>query len=209
MKKVIIGIYRNCDFVTMLSSIFGIIGIICAMNAHISLAIFSLIMSGICDSFDGVLARKRNNTKKEMIYGCEMDSLSDIVCFGVLPIIISIKDGVNQWWANVIYVMYALAGIVRLAYYNTLYHVDEDSKGYFIGFPITSVAIIYPIIWLIFRTKKIMYSNIMVVAMFFCLALSYIVRVKIKKIDTKWKIILAILGIAFIIVAIIIKIYCS
>lgn len=205
MKKVIVGIYRNCDFVTMLSSVFGIIGIICAMNAHISLAIFSLIMSGICDSFDGVLARKRNNTKKEMIYGCEMDSLSDIVCFGVLPIIISINDGINESLSNVVYIMYILAGIIRLAYYNTLYHVDEDSKGYFVGFPITSVAIIYPIFWLIFRAKKIIYSNIIIVAMFFCLAISYIVRVKIKKIDTKWKLILAILGIVFIVVAIIIK----
>lgn len=205
MKKVIIGIYRNCDFVTMLSSVFGIIGIICAFDAHMNLAIFLLVMSGICDSFDGVLARKRDNTKKEMVYGCEMDSLSDIVCFGVLPIVISINDGISEWWANVVYTIYVLAGIIRLAYYNTLYHVDENSKGYFIGFPITSVAIIYPIFWLIFRMNELANSNVVIVAMFLSLAISYITRVKIKKIDTKWRVILALLGILFIALVIVIK----
>lgn len=206
MRKIIIGIYRDCDFVTMLSSTFGIIGIICALNGYISVAVFLLIMSGICDSFDGVLARKRDNTKKEMIYGCEMDSLSDIICFGVLPVVISISDEINSWWANIVYTMYILTGIVRLAYYNTLYHVDEDSKGYFVGLPITSIAIIYPIFWLIFRMNKLVYSNIVIVAMFLVLSILYIIRIKIKKIDTKGKIILAILGIVFIVLAITIKI---
>lgn len=205
MKKSIIGIYRNCDFVTMLSSVFGIIGIICAFNAHINLAIFSLVMSGICDSFDGVLARKRNNTKKEMIYGCEMDSLSDIVCFGVLPIVISINDGINGWWANVVYIIYVLTGIIRLAYYNTLYHIDENSKGYFIGLPITSVAILYPVFWLIFRMNELANSSVVIILMFLSLAISYITRVKIKKIDTKWRLVLATLGVLFIVVAIVIK----
>lgn len=205
MGKIIIGIYRDCDFVTMLSSTFGIIGIICALNGYISVAVFLLIMSGICDSFDGVLARKRDNTKKEMIYGCEIDSLSDIICFGVLPVAISISDGINSWWANIVYTMYILTGIVRLAYYNTLYHVDEDSKGYFVGLPITSIAIIYPIFWLIFRMNKLVYSNIVIVAMFLVLSILYIIRIKIKKIDTKGKIILAILGIVFIVLAITMK----
>lgn len=201
MKKIIIGIYRDCDFVTMLSSTFGIIGIICALNGYINFAIFSLIMSGICDSFDGILARKHNNTTKEMIYGCEMDSLSDIVCFGVLPVVISISDGINSLWINIIYIIYILSGLIRLAYYNTLYHVDEDSKGYFIGVPITSVAIIYPIIWVIFRMNKLIYSNIVVALMFLALSILYIIRIKIKKIDKKSKTILAILGIGFIILA--------
>lgn len=205
MKKSIIGIYRNCDFVTMLSSVFGIIGIICAFNANINLAIFSLVMSGICDSFDGVLARKRNNTKKEMIYGCEMDSLSDIVCFGVLPIVISINDGINEWWANVVYIIYVLTGIIRLAYYNTLYHIDENSKGYFIGLPITSVAILYPVFWLIFRMNELANSSVVIILMFLSLAISYITRVKIKKIDTKWRLVLATLGVLFIVVVIVIK----
>ena len=205
MKKVIIGIYRDCDFVTMISSLFGIVGIILALKGEIYLAIFSLIMSGICDSFDGVLARRHDNSKKEMIYGCEMDSLSDIMCFGVLPTVISICDGINMWWAYIIYALYILAGLIRLAYYNTLYHVEEDSKGYFIGIPITSVAIVYPIFWTIFRFKNLLYSNIVIPIMFLILSILYIIRVKIKKVNTKGKIALAILGIAFITAIILIK----
>lgn len=203
MKKIIVGIYRDCDFVTMISSTFGIIGIIYALNGFINFAIFSLIMSGICDSFDGILARKHNNTKKEMTYGCEMDSLSDIVCFGVLPVVISICDGINYWWASIIYVIYVLTGIIRLAYYNTLYHLQEDSEGCFIGIPITSVAILYPIFWIIFRVNSVAFSEVVISAMFLLLSMLYIIKIKIKKINTSGKITLAILGILFIALVII------
>ena len=61
-NKKIIGFYRGCDFVTMTSTISAIVGMILAINNHIITAVSCLILSGICDAFDGVLARRRENT---------------------------------------------------------------------------------------------------------------------------------------------------
>ena len=62
-KKVIIGYYRICDLVTMLSTIFAMIGIIFAINNKYTCSMAMLVFCGICDMLDGHLARKRKSTE--------------------------------------------------------------------------------------------------------------------------------------------------
>lgn len=47
---------------------------------------FFLLISGLCDAFDGMIARtKTDRTEQEKQYGIQIDSLSDLVALGVLP----------------------------------------------------------------------------------------------------------------------------
>ena len=49
------------------------------------MAYLSLLISGICDMFDGKVARKCKRNKKEKMFGIEIDSLADTVNFLLLP----------------------------------------------------------------------------------------------------------------------------
>ena len=58
-----------------------------AVNGHLHLGVMCLAISGLCDMFDGKIARtKKNRTEVEKRFGIQIDSLSDIVCFGVLGV---------------------------------------------------------------------------------------------------------------------------
>ena len=43
-----------------------------------------------CDGFDGALARKYKYNEKQKIYGVQLDSLSDVICFGCLPAVLTV-----------------------------------------------------------------------------------------------------------------------
>lgn len=149
-----IGFYNYTVILTYLSLISGIIGIKCAHDGHLWLAVLCLVLSGVCDMFDGVVARsKKNRTIDEKNFGIQLDSLCDIVCFGVVPAVILYFSGVNTIGGVAALIFYVLCALIRLAFFNVLEtkrQMEEDgcAKSYR-GLPVTSAAIILPAVYLI------------------------------------------------------------
>ena len=88
--------YRFYDYTVILASSFGhhqscYNDYVRSSDARIGWAVrpFILGMSGLLDTFDGKVARtKKNRTEDQKRFGIQIDSLCDIVCFGVCPVII-------------------------------------------------------------------------------------------------------------------------
>lgn len=149
-----IGFYDYTVILTYVGFCSGMAGIFCASAKHVRLAVLFLALSGLCDMFDGKVARmKKNRTEDEKSFGIQIDSLSDMVCFGILPVTICVRLGMKYIYSKVILTLYALAGLIRLAYYNVMEtkrqaETDEERK-YYQGLPITSMAIALPFLFLI------------------------------------------------------------
>lgn len=191
-----IGNYSKSACVTYLGTISSVIGIIVAMKQRIKTAIVCLVISGICDMFDGKIARKeKNRTEAAKNYGVEIDSLSDTICFVVLPTIIFYQMGMNRWYNFVVYILYVLAGIIRLAYFNISTSNSEPIKKY-TGLPVTSAAIIMPMVYLMsFIFDKAIY-NIIATIIMGVVGVLFISNIKIPK--PKGNILYFFLGIAII-----------
>lgn len=149
-----IGFYDYTVVLTYISFAVSAIGIFCASTKHIRWAIFCLAVSGLCDMFDGKIARtKKNRTEDEKNFGIQIDSLCDVVCFGVFPIIICYKLGMDKIYSMAILVLYGLAGVIRLGYFNVMeakrQNETEEARKYYQGLPITSMAIALPIIFVL------------------------------------------------------------
>lgn len=87
-----IGFYDYTVILTYISFASSISGIFLATRGHFNWAIFCLAFSGLCDMFDGKIARtKKNRTEDEKRFGIQIDSLCDVVCFGVFPIVLSMS----------------------------------------------------------------------------------------------------------------------
>ena len=200
MKKVI-GFYRSCDLLTMLSVVFSITGMILSINGLPIYAVCCLIGSGICDAFDGALARMRKNTPEESCYGAELDSLADVICFGVTPVVITLTN-FNYILLNIVCVFYCLAGVIRLAYYNMLAIKGKGDSGYFVGIPITTISIIYPILYFIYYFGKFTNFEYVFLIFFLLVGLSYIIPIKVKKLTNNLKLTLSIGGILAVLVII-------
>ena len=117
----LIGFYDYTVVLTYLSLISSIFGITQAFQGDSRAAIFCLALSGACDAFDGLVARtKKNRTQDEKNFGIQLDSLCDVVCFGVFPALICYNQGVRGAFGMPILFFYCLCAVIRLAFFNVL-----------------------------------------------------------------------------------------
>ena len=131
-----IGFYDYTVIMTYISVVSSMIGIFCAVTDHISAAVCCLAFSGLCDMFDGKIARtKKNRTEEEKCFGIQIDSLADIVCFGILPIVLGFKLGMCHIYGIAILLFYGLAGLIRLAYFNVMEEKRQKTENIIRDFP--------------------------------------------------------------------------
>lgn len=183
MKKYFIGQYRFCDLITMCGTLSAIIGIILSITGFEVTPFILLFICSIFDSIDGLFARRRKNTEFETTYGVELDSLSDMISFGVFPAVLAFNtitlDNCN-FIACAIIALYVLCGLIRLAYFNTLNITKTNEKGYFRGVPITTIAFIYPLVYLLHLINYTVYSYVTLI-IFIILGTLFISNIKVKK----------------------------
>ena len=144
-----LGIYDYTVVLTYVSLMVSIGGMMLSVNGHLNLAVLCLAISGLCDMFDGKIARtKKDRTEEEKCFGIQIDSLCDIVCFGVGPAIICYCIGMRGPIGMVILMFYVLAGLIRLAWFNVTEECrqkeTDEKRACYQGLPITSMAIILP-----------------------------------------------------------------
>lgn len=152
-----IGFYDYTVVLTYISVASSVSGMFLAMSGHIRWAVFCLAFSGLCDMFDGKIARtKKNRTKEEQSFGIQIDSLADIVCFGVFPVLLCYQLGMRHFYSIAVLIFYGLAGIIRLGYFNVMEEkrqneadMEGTARKYYQGLPITSMAIVLPLLFVV------------------------------------------------------------
>ena len=192
-----IGFYDYTVVLTYLSIVSGVFGILLATHGHLFPAILCLMFSGLCDMFDGKVARtKKKRTAEEKHFGIQLDSLADLVCFGVLPATIGYELGINKCYMLPLIFFYPLAALIRLAYFNVL-EILRKSDGpvkEYIGLPVTSAALIFPFLW-IFKKLLKSYFVYLYAAFLLLVGILFISKIKVKKPSVKVMIIFIIIGV--------------
>lgn len=150
-----LGVYDYTVVLTYVSVLISMGGMLFSMNGYPRMAIVCLALSGFCDMFDGKIARtKKNRTEVEKKFGIQIDSLADIICFGVGPTLIAYRMGMNHGIGVTILMFYVLAGLIRLAWYNVSEEIRQEetteNRECYQGLPITSMAVALPILY-VFR----------------------------------------------------------
>ena len=194
----LIGIYNKSVILTFLGLCFSTIGITMALQGKINIGMMCLILAGVCDSFDGYIANKTKRNEREKQYGVQLDSLVDIVSFGVLPVILMVSLGYTNLYHTIIYIVYLITGVIRLAYFN----VTIGEKN-FKGIPITFSAILFPVVYILLSVIKGYQIEWIYLILTVLLSIGHIINISIKKPSLKTKIVLFILAIFLIIVYII------
>lgn len=144
------------DLITLLNGFLGMGAVLASMRylatreqSFLRLAFSLLPFALIADFADGRIARWRH---KSSLLGQELDSLADIVSFGVAPAAVAFACGMQGGWDAVVLVFFVGCGISRLARYNVTASTLADDAGkvkYFEGTPIpTSLALVGVLAWL-------------------------------------------------------------
>ena len=110
-----IGFYSYTVILTYLSLVFAMVGIHLSVIGVYQWSFICLMMCGICDTFDGMVARsKKNRTEEEKKFGIQIDSLCDLISFGVFPAILGYNLGLSSVGWLAIEILYVLAAVISL-----------------------------------------------------------------------------------------------
>ena len=190
-----IGKYNKSVILTYLGIAFSVAGISLAFAAKAKFAVICLIAAGICDLFDGTVARRCKRTQDEKRFGVQIDSLCDVVDFLVLPVAICIGSGFTAVWQTAIFIVYILAGITRLGYFNIIADSDAPVK-YYSGLPVTYSALIFSLLWVVSNLFFKSAAGFVLPIGLAVTALLFVLNIKIPKPGKASSIVFAVIGAA-------------
>lgn len=149
-----IGFYDYTVILTYISLASSVIGMTQAIHGRFKVAVVLLAFSGLCDMFDGKIARtKKDRSEDAKAFGIQIDSLCDVVCFGAFPALICYLLGVRGVLGMTIIALYCVASVIRLAFFNVMEMnnalVTEDGEKFYRGLPITSMAVALPLVFMV------------------------------------------------------------
>lgn len=148
-----IGFYDYTVILTYMSLVSAVVGVISASRGRFTAAVLCLMLSGVCDAFDGMVARsKKNRTEDEKAFGIQIDSLCDAVAFGVAPALLCYHMGMDSVLGIAILCTYSLCAVIRLAFFNVLEARRQQTEGgcnkTYRGLPVTTASVILPLVYL-------------------------------------------------------------
>lgn len=148
-----IGFYDYTVILTYLGALLGLLGISMSIHGKFLLAILCMAGALVCDTLDGIVARKKKNrTKDEMLFGIQIDSLCDLVSFGACPAVMFYMLGMNSPLDMLLLGVYCLCCVIRLGYFNVLAQQAElGTKGDYHGLPVVCLDVMVPAVYLLFR----------------------------------------------------------
>lgn len=210
-----IGIYDYTVVLTYLSLMSSCLGCIFSLSGRgcPSLGIFFLMFCGVCDAFDGkVASTKKKRSSYEKKYGIQIDSLSDLIAFGVLPLAIGVSiyrtspflqsfvgdyPFVSFFFYGVL-LFYVLTAFIRLAHYNVTEEerqkVEKGARKYYTGLPVTSASVILPVVWLLQYLTPLDFS-LLYFFVLFLMSFLFVFKIRIKKLGMKGISFLVIIGV--------------
>ena len=138
------------DLISLLNMSSGFLSIICSINHDFELSAILMIIAIMFDSIDGWVARKTNR-QDDLGFGKNIDSLSDVISFGVAPAIfiyscINTTPSIFQIIVIPVSLLIVICGVLRLTRYNVI--SDKIESEDFIGFPIPGIAYILSTLYL-------------------------------------------------------------
>ena len=196
MKRKPLGYYDYTVILTYCGMLCAFCGILRVIAQDYRGSVICLMLAGICDMFDGAVAATKMRDDKEKRFGIQIDSLSDLISFGVLPgIFVCIISGRNIP-VEIIATFYVLCALIRLAYFNVLEEdrqkeTDEKRKSY-LGVPVTTVAIMLPLVYAL-HVYGVCKSMLWFPLLLLVMGMGFLMPVKVKKPDMVGKLSLVVL----------------
>jgi len=176
-----------CSLLGLLSALFGIYF---AIDGNFPASVIGVLWAVLFDWYDGIIARKmKGRTKEQSEFGSQLDSMIDIVSFGILPAILLLSYGNYSLWFMPGAFIIVATSTIRLSYFNIYGLVDNKTYK---GFPLDNNVLILAFVFLfesffIHSTFSILIYTLLMILSAFNLS-----SIPIPKFGGKWVYVLVI-----------------
>lgn len=198
MKKGLLGYYDYTVILTYCGMLFAVTGIFCVLHGSFLPAAVFLMLAGVCDMFDGMVASTKCRTASEKCFGIQIDSLSDLISFGVFPgvFVYCLMDMTPA--VGVISAVYVLCALIRLAYFNVTeeerQRITAECRKVYQGLPVTTIAVSLPALYILLNSG-ILHTKQYCVFLLVLSAVGFLTPFQLKKPKIVGKIVLVFVGI--------------
>ncbi len=156
--------YTAADALTIGNAICGTISIFLCLDYIATdnrrllwIAFLLLPLALVCDVLDGYVARA--NKKRQSLLGGDLDSLADVISFGVAPAVLGFTLGLRGGWDMLCLTYFVVCGVSRLARFNVtaaaLADSDTGKVKYFEGTPIPTSIVIVALLGVAFQLGRV------------------------------------------------------
>jgi len=159
------------NFLTILSLFCGFLSVLLSSAGQFTFSAYAIILSVVLDGFDGQVARK---TQASSEFGKELDSLVDVVSFGIAPVFLGYIFIYNEFYFLAVGALfiYLLCAVIRLARFNIT--AETPYHNYFTGLPTTVSGGMLASFVLIYRREETQPVFINVFFVWLVLLLAYL-----------------------------------
>ncbi len=179
------------SFAGDLPNICSLAGLLCALLAiyyavlgNFPVAIIGMIWAVFFDWGDGIIAsRMKRRTDEDRAFGAQLDSLIDIISFGICPAVLLLSYGeFNSWFLPGAFVIVATSAL-RLSYFNIFGLIDDST---YMGLALDNNVIILAFVFLFEGVFSRTIFSVMLYTMFICMAALNVAPIRTLKFTGRW-----------------------
>lgn len=144
---------------TLVSLVAALSSAALAINGQTGFALVALIVSGICDIFDGMVARRLTRSENAQRFGGTLDSLVDACAFGFAPSVLFYCSGMRSVPEMIIWTLFPISVVWRVTYFEVIGMQSSTGNGeeepqmpserpplrFYMGLPATYAALLLPL----------------------------------------------------------------
>lgn len=170
-----------CSLLGLLSAMFGIYF---AVEGNFLASIIAVLWAVLFDWYDGIIARKmKGRTKEQGVFGAQLDSMIDVVSFGVFPAVLLLSYGnYSVWFMPGAFIIVAAVAI-RLSYFNIYGLID--SKTY-MGLAVDNNVLILAFLFLFESFFSHTVFSILLYTLLMILSALNLASIRTHKFGAKW-----------------------
>ncbi len=177
----VLGHFSLATCLTMASITLCVLAVVFTARGSLAIAVICFMYAGLCDLFDGFLARRATRTNEQAAFGLQIDSMADMAAFGVAPAFIGLHLGLTSAVEVTALIFYVCCAAIRLAFFNVHGMAEEGARRWYTGVPVTYSALIFPVLLLFATAPNEAPSLWLIHGYFWGLGALFILRIPVRK----------------------------
>jgi CDP-diacylglycerol--serine O-phosphatidyltransferase len=178
---ILLGYLDLATGLTLASIGLSLLAIVFVARGSLAIGVICFMYAGLCDLFDGFVARRATRTKAREAFGLQIDSIADMAAFGTTPAVIALHLGLTSPAAIAALIFYVCCAAMRLAFFNVHGTTADGTRRFYTGLPVTYAALVLPVLLLFAMPPNQPPSLWLVHGYFWVLGSLFILRIPVPK----------------------------
>jgi len=181
LGRILLGRLDFATWLTMACITLSVLAFVFTARGSLAAGVICFMYAGLCDLFDGFVARRTIRTKAHAAFGLQIDSIADMAAFGVAPAFIALHLGLNSPVEITALIFYVCCAAMRLAWFNVHGTTGDGNLRYYTGLPVTYSALVFPVLLLVATAPSEPPLLWLVHGYFWVLGVLFVLRIRVRK----------------------------